>query len=472
MAHVLFLQTEAFEHLGLLSLAAGARGRGHRVSLLIGRDPRRIGPAALDLAPDVIALTATTGVHRAALGLARAIRPYYRGLIVLGGPHATFFPEVIADPALDGIHRGEGEAALAELLDRLDLQADRDDIPGFWWKRDGQVIENPPGELIADLDSLPFPARDLLAAADPMFARSGMRRIMAGRGCPYQCTYCFNRGLRELLAGKGPYLRLRGVDNVMAELRMLRDQGAHTVNFVDDCFGLKSGWTLELLARYQAEIGLPFIVNLRPEQADAGMVDALRDAGCYCVQMGVESGRDWVRRELLGRELSDETMAAAARRVKAAGIKLLTYNMVGLPGERLADAAATLDWNARERVDFPRISIFQPYPRTALGDKVLAGLAPGDASLDPDLVSESYFRTSPLAGPDARRIENLHKLFWPYLRWPRLRPLVLALTRLPRNPLYDLVFLLTLGLQYRAATNRTWMETIRLGLRNLRAYFT
>jgi hypothetical protein len=77
-----------------------------------------------------------------------------------------------------------------------------------------------------------------------------------------------------------------------------------------------------------------------------------------------------------------------------------------------------------------------------------------------------------LKRPDIRRLENLHKLFWPAVRWPALRPLLLAATRLPQNPLFDLIFLLSIGLLYRAATNRPLAETIALGLKNLRAYFS
>lgn len=476
MAHLLFVQTEWFEHLGILSLAASAREHGHRVSLLIGRNPKKTVPGILALSPDVVALSATTGAHRVSLALARALRPSFKGKIVLGGPHATFFPEVVSEPCLDAVFRGEGDQMVTEFLQRIDEGADWDDLDGFWVKRGQEIIKNPPAGPVRDLDSLPIPARDLLAEADPYYARSSMRRIMAGRGCPYRCTYCFNEAMRELVKGKGPYVRLRSVDNVIAELKLLRGEPGRTINFVDDTFGLKRDWTMELLERYQSEIGRAFIINLRPEQVDAELSKALAGAGCYCVQMGVESARGRIRRELLGREVSDEVLEESARRIKEAGIRLLTYNMVGLPGESLLDAAATMEWNARMKVDFPRISIFAPYPRTVLGDKFLSGNGGQDKGegegANVDLVSESYFRRSPLPGREARRIENLHKLYELYIKFPRMRPFILAASRLPANPVFDLVFLFSIGLQYRKATNRGLMETIRLGIRNLRAYFS
>ncbi|HUT51785.1 MAG TPA: radical SAM protein [bacterium] len=469
MARVLFVQTEWFEHLGILSLAASARAAGHHAGLLLGRGLKSTVAEIVDAAPDVAAFSSSTGAHRAALAVARALRPWFHGLIIMGGPHPTFFPEVIAEPCLDAICRGEGEGPLIELLDRIDAGQDLSELPGFWIKQHGKVISKGQPGLAADLDSLPFPARDLLEKADPFFKNYSMRRVMAGRGCPHQCTYCFNRALREMVKGQGPYVRLRGVDNVMAELKNIAAHGRRTINFVDDTFGLKRSWTLELLERYRSEIALPFIVNLRPEQADAELVAALKTAGCYCAQVGVESANPRIRREVLGRDVEDEVLEGAAARIKQAGIRLLTYNMVGLPGESLADAAETFDWNARLKVDFPRISIFQPYPRTELGDRALRA-----EGAEPclDAISESYFRSSPLKGREARRIENLHKLFWPYLRLPATRPLIRQLIRLPANPLYDLVFLASIGLQYRRAVNMTLPETLRLGLRNLGAYFS
>jgi len=493
MARVLFVQTEWFEHLGILWLAAAARQAGHSVGILVGRRPGKMVARLLAADPEVVAFSATTGAHRAALAIAAQLRPRFPGKILLGGPHPTFFPEVIAEPALDAICRGEGERALVDFLGRLDRGEDLAGVPGFWVKAGGEVQRNPVAELIADLDTLPPPARDLLEAADPWFRRDTMQRVMAGRGCPYRCSYCFNQAMQTLVRGKGPYVRTRSVGHVLAELREIKRRGKRTINFVDDTFGLNRSWTLEFLDRYRAEIGLPFIVNLRPEQADAQLSRALAAAGCYCAQMGVESAREPLRRRLLGRAVSDEVLAEGARRLKESGIKLLTYNMVGLPGESLADAAATLEWNGRMGVDFPRVSIFQPYPRTLLGDQVLSGAradespppaeGEGDSSAVADACSpaqvrqalamaESYFRSSPLAGLPVRRIENLHKLFHLYVRCPRLRPLLLRLCRLPANPLFDLVFLVSIGLQYRGATNRGLAETLRLGLRNLRAYFS
>lgn len=469
MATILFIQTEWFEHLGLLYLASFIQTHGHQPRLRLLRRPGPLLAAVSALRPAVVAFSATTGAHRLALTLARALRPHYSGLILLGGPHPTFFPEVLEDPALDLICRGEGERPLTELLDRLDQGRDYLEVPGLWVKREGRVQENPPAELIENLDTIPFPDRQLLEKADPFFRHSAMRRVLTMRGCPYRCAYCYNGALQDLLHGHGRYLRQRSVDNVLAELRQF--PGPKTINVVDDTFGVKRDWALLFLERYAREFGWPLIVNARVELLDEEMIRALKAANCHCVQLGIESGDENLRAQLLGRTVSNEQILAVAEILHRHRLPFLTYNMIGLPGETLDQAYATLTLNGRLRARFPRVSIFQPYPRTPLGDQARAlGLVPADYAADQ--VAESYFRHSVLKQPDIRRIENLHKLFWPVMRWPRLKPLWLAATRLPSNLLFDLIFLLSIGLQYRAATNRSLSETIALGFKNLRAYFS
>jgi len=469
MATVLLIQTGWFEHLGLLYLASFVRSRGHRPELRVLRQPRALQAAVAQIQPQVVAFSATTGMHRRVLELARSLRPFFPGLILLGGPHPTYFPEVIQDPGLDVICRGEGEKPLADLLDCLDRGEDFTRVRGLWVKREGEVVENPPADLIEDLDSIPFPDRGLLEAADPFLGRSAMRRLVTMRGCPYRCAYCYNGTLQDLLHGHGRYLRQRSVDNVLAELRTL--PGPKTINLVDDTFGVKREWALDFLDRYRREFGWPLIVNARVELLDEELIRALQAANCHCVQIGLESGDARIREQVLGRKVSEDKILAAGEALHRHGLKFLTYNMIGLPEETLDQAMATLALNGRLAADFPRVSIFQPYPRTALGDQARnSGLVAPDYAADQ--VSESYFRHSVLRRPDIRRFENLHKLFWPAIRWPRLRPAARALTRLPRNPLFDLIFLVSIGLQYRAATNRPLGETLALGWKNLRAYFS
>ena len=300
MARVLFIQTDWLEHLGTLYLSAVLKRGGHECSLLITHNSSKAVKAVLDYEPDIVAMSATTGSHYSVLEIGQAIKNQASSLksqvlIALGGPHATFFPEVINEPSLDLICRGEGEDPLQELCRRIDQGEDFTDVPGLWVKTDTKIYENQLALLIKDLDTLPFPNRSLYTDSYPVFRKVSMKRVIFSRGCPYNCTYCFNQSLKELTKGLGPYLRLRSVDNTIEELRLLKEAGARTINVSDDTFAFKRNWALEFLNRYKSEIQIPFIINARAELLDEDLTIKLAEAGCYCVQIGVESGSPVIR---------------------------------------------------------------------------------------------------------------------------------------------------------------------------------
>ena len=107
-----------------------------------------------------------------------------------------------------------------------------------------------------DLDSLPFPDRALVYERDPIAARSKIKHFLTGRGCPYNCTYCFNHALSEIYRGKGQRFRQRSVDNVIEEVRWVRDHyPLEFVVFVDDTFVLSHEWLAEFAEKYPRQIG-------------------------------------------------------------------------------------------------------------------------------------------------------------------------------------------------------------------------
>jgi len=272
-----------------------------------------------------------------------------------------------------------------------------------------------------------------------------------------------------LLRGLGRYLRHRSVENVIEELKELKAAGARTINVSDDTFAVNKKWTLEFLDRYAAEVALPFIVNARAELLDEEVTRQLGVAGCHCVQVGVESGSQEMRDSMLGRPLPDETLIQAAERAHGAGIRLLTYNMVGLPGETLDQAFKTMRINTLMKTEFPRVSIFQPYPGTPLGDQAREmGLVRDGA--DMGRFSDSYFRSSVLSQPDIEAMVNLQKFFYPAIRFPRLEPVIRRLIKLPPNLLFQALYLVSIGAQYMRATRRTPLEMLRFGLKNLGSY--
>ena len=121
---------------------------------------------------------------------------------VFGGPHPTFFPDMIEEPGVDGICIGEGEGPIADLANTLNGNGHRPrprpDIPNWWFKLDGEIVRNPVRPLIHDLGSLPHSDRHLVYDKHDASRRTPIKHFMASRGCPYACTYCFNHAYYQI----------------------------------------------------------------------------------------------------------------------------------------------------------------------------------------------------------------------------------------------------------------------------------
>ena len=466
MAKVVFIQNIWYEQLGIAYLASVLKRAGHQVDLFVEDAEGDLIESLRRARPDLVAFSCTTGVHVWAQGVAREIKQALGLPIIMGGAHPTFFPQLINNSDIDIICRGEGEAAIVELANRMSSGRDYSDIPGLWVKRDGDIIKNDLALLEENLDHIPFPDREIYYRYE-FFRRDTVRHFITGRGCPFACTYCYNLRMRQLVAGKGRYLRQRSADNVISELVTVRDHhNLKTVYFVDDTLFLDGSWSEEFLERYRSEVRLPFICNTKVALLRDDLIAKLKRSYCHAVQFGIEAGNEEIRRKVLQRRETNEEIIAAARALRTAGIRFLTYNMVGLPGETLDNAWETMRLNAIIRTDFPRVSIFQPYPGTELGEyAVKLGLV--DADLGMDQIDAAYFRSSVLQQPNIREMQNLQKLFLLAIRLYALRPLWARLIRLPLGRLYELVFLVSLAAQYTRATRRSWWQVLLLGLRNL-----
>lgn len=470
MAKIVFFQNIWLEHQGLMYLSSYLKLHGHRCELFLAGGERDMISAIERANPDIVASSTITGSHLWALKIARQLKQRLRVPIILGGAHPTFFPEVIADPGIDLICRGEGEQALLELMNRIAQGKEIHDINNLWIKENGKIIKNDFGELINDLDTLPFPDRSLYQKYK-FFGKDPIRHIISNRGCPYQCTYCFNHQLRSLLLSKGKYVRQRSVENVIAEIKLLQeDSRVKTIYFVDDILLLSPHWTELFLSQYRKEIKLPFICNIRPESLTEEMTEGLKKAGCVTVQFGVECGRESTRNGLLQKNTSDQEIINAAQLLRRYRLKFLTFNMLGLPYETFEDAYKTLEINRRIKANFPRYFIYHPYPRTALGDYALKEGLVGE-NYNINNFGQTYFKDSPLQQDHIKEIVNLHKLSALGTNYPRLKTILKLVIKLPPNLFFEIIFLISLGLQYSRCTNRGFWKTLIMGLRNLSNYF-
>ena len=290
--------------------------------------------------------------------------------IICGGIHPTIAPEeCIKTEGIDIICRGEGEAPLTELCQRLENGDDIGDILNLWIKKDGSIIKNPLRPLLDDLDKLPFPDRSIFNYQNLYCERKGMGAFLVARGCPYSCTYCCNHLTRKIYGSEGKPIRFRSADNIISEVKQVLQEYPFIKKLIfdDDILFLKRTWAEEFAEKYSQEIGLPFICNARANLINPTIVNLLKKAGCYHVKFGLESGNKYISNKILNRHLTNEQIKKAFAMCKKAGLITESFNMVGGPYETPRAILDTIKLNAVIGVDKMQVSIFQPYQGTKLG---------------------------------------------------------------------------------------------------------
>jgi radical SAM superfamily enzyme YgiQ (UPF0313 family) len=382
--HVLFVEF-SFEKLfnaGVAALAAILKREGHssdflRVDHRTTEDDflREIRSRSFD----VLAFSAMSFQWPGVKNFATWARPATTAPILVGGYHPTFWPDqVIEHPAVDLLCRGEGEDALLDLLRAMESGGDTTKIANLWVKKDGEIHKNECRPLIADLDSLPYWEREFFqfdellerTASVTIFHEKYIMPISAGRGCPYNCTYCSNHGLMTLYRGKGKLTRVRSVDYFLGEIREVLERYPQIkmFEFWDEIFGVDKHWLREFSVKYGSEIHVPFTAFCRVELATEEVVDQLAYAGCKIALFGVEQGNEEYRKRYLNRRMSNKVIIDAFRRCRERGIETVSLSMLGLPYETKDLLRETIELNRQIDPDIVWMSIFQAYPGTDLFD--------------------------------------------------------------------------------------------------------
>lgn len=363
---------------------------------------------------------------------------------MFGGPHPTYSTNLIDNDGVDAICVGEGDLSFPIVVEALESGEDFFETPNFWFKKeDGTIVKNPLGELVSDLDELPFPDREIMYEAEPALARRTTKFFMAMRGCPYKCSYCFNHAYNQMTTGKGKLFRCRSVDKVIEEVLQIKEKYPLDLVFIDDDTFLAkpSIWLEEFADKFHDAVGLRVGCNIRGELTTDKNAQLLKKIGVSLVFMGVECGDEELAKNLLKRNLTNEKLIAAADRLNQYKIKFITQNLIGLPVEDpLTADLKTLDFNIKLKPTYGWSSILYPYPGTSIG---LVAAEKGMFDPNTDKIQVSNKSTSMLDFGDEtvnRKIVNLHKLFGIIVQFPILRPATDFLISLPLTKLYSWIY--------------------------------
>jgi len=362
---------------GISYISALLKKEGHSTRLVV---PTRetsgiVEEHVRDFDPGLVCFTSVYTEFTFMDELARRLKKSHPDLFLLiGGPHASLKPDDCLQ-AFDAVCVGEGEHATLELVEQLEQgRAPAGGIHNLLIKRDGDVERNEQRPFLADLDSLPFPDREMwLPWMSNQYSRPS---VLLGRGCPFQCTYCCNHALARLSGGK--YVRLRSPENVVEEILDLKATYPYLseVYLEVETLGFNQEWAIELcglLERMNADLEIPiaFGSNLRvtPRSDYNDLFTAFKKCGFRFINIGLESGRERLRRDVLKRNYSNEDIIGAVRSAREHGLEVGIYNLIGIPGETKRDFRETIKVTRACQPDWFLLSVFFPYPGTELHDR-------------------------------------------------------------------------------------------------------
>jgi len=345
---------KSIEPMSVLYLAAYLEEKGHSVKIIDVSAEGMILPDILriidDKKPKVVGISSMTASIASSVTLAKLLKERYKdnALIGLGGVHLCCDPTFLDRfPVFDFGVIGEGEKTLEDIVRRAKAG---EKIRGLF-----------KGEPAQNLDELPFPARHLINPKiylrdEQMKFEMPAAGILGSRGCPYRCSFC-------CIPAIGHKVRLRSPKNIVDEMASVYEQCRGSYSFIDDCLTLNRNHTLafcqEIIDR---KMKVRWIGATRASALDEEVVKALKKAGCTDVYLGVESGNERIRNEIIKKKVTDEQIAKAVYLCRKHRILTNLYLMVGFPTETKREMMDTVNIGSRVKADIVGIHITVPLP--------------------------------------------------------------------------------------------------------------
>jgi anaerobic magnesium-protoporphyrin IX monomethyl ester cyclase len=320
---------------------------------------------------------------------------------------------------------GEGEVTTVELIKSLGDGKNLEGVNGIAFRvEDGGIKLTQPRKLIKDLDLIPIPSREFIdfkkvRAGLPFGRRKPFSIMMTSRGCPHNCIYCS----KPVFGGR---YRHRSVGNIIEEIEYLISMEVKEIRFYDDVFTMIPKNTIKLCDELiKRRFDLIWSCGSRVDRISKEMLIRMKDAGCYHISYGVESGSQKVL-DMAKRNMKVNQIKEAFKITREVGLEVSAFLMFGLPGETEETLEETSSLIKKIKPDFISASLVGIYPKTELyqiarNEKLIE---------DIDWCEFTDRKASPLAvGPMMQYIpkdltqEKLDKFFKRFYLWYYLHPI-------------------------------------------------
>ncbi|MBW2617537.1 MAG: radical SAM protein, partial [Deltaproteobacteria bacterium] len=347
---------------------------GHQAKVVLVHNKEEyslVDQAVGEFSPHLVGFTSVSSQFAFVKELAAAVKKRApRVPIVCGGVHPTLNPDVVVETeALDAVFVGESELAFVDFLKVMENGESYKDENNLAYAEDGKLVRNPLKPLIKNLETLPFPDKQVYPYKETI-DNKGHASFGFSRGCPYSCTFCSNHAIASIYGLKKNTPRFRSVNSSIREIEEALSMFPEIkiVYIGDDIFGLNKKWRTEFCREYKKSIPLKFACLLRADMVTEDFMAMLSEAGCYRILFGVESGNEYIRNQVMKKNVSNETIIQAFKLSRKYGIQPHSINMIGLPGETDKMIWDTIRFNRRLKPTTTGVNIFFPYKRTQLGD--------------------------------------------------------------------------------------------------------